>query len=288
MSAINHCQHNIPVIILSLICLFLTACKSWSTPIESDSLSEAEAISIESTTLPTIESSLPLDPLPDFPLTLGTKRVYTASHYDTLLVEGTIEADIDSYFYITDTHGLKVITATYHITETVTNVQLLDAVYVVDIFREQIVVSTTVDFDSLDWERVNYLDGRGGNNTYTYVISGTNVFKEANPDLGNLDLDHYWLEFVFPLQNYATWHPNWEQRMGLSQMTSGTRFVEGPLEISVPGGSFKDCFKLVTSFHSGPSMLWFCNGVGMVKKKYDHHGTPYGYEIVLVNHNLEQ
>ena len=274
-------------ILLILACFFLAACSNWFTPIESDPKTKTESLSLQDEISPPSDSTASLNPLPDFPLSLGTTRIYTASHYDTLLVEGKIDSDIESYFYITETHGLKVITATYLITETVTNVQPIDTVYAVDIFREQTVISSTVDFDNLDWEHISYLDGRGGKSTYTYVISGTNVFKESDPDIEKLDLDHYLLEFIFPLQNYATWFPSWDQRIGLTQMTTGHRFVEGPLEVNVPGGNFNDCFIVVTTGHAGPSILWFCNGIGIVKEKYDHRGTPSGHETVLISHNIE-
>ena len=71
-------------------------------------------------------------------------------------------------------------------------------------------------------------------------------------------------------------------------MTTDHRFVEDPLEVTVPDGNFNDCFKVVTTGHAEPSILWFCNGIGIVKEKYDHRGTPSGYETDLISDNLEQ
>lgn len=51
---------------------------------------------------------------------------------------------------------------------------------------------------------------------------------------------------------------------------------------AVPAGSFENCFQVTTVFLSGPRLQWFCNGIGIVREKHDHRGTPFGYEQVLI------
>jgi hypothetical protein len=51
------------------------------------------------------------------------------------------------------------------------------------------------------------------------------------------------------------------------------RYVEKIEDITVPAGTFKNCFKVVYRTCPDEEAEWYCPGVGVVKYEYKHHGT---------------
>ena len=52
----------------------------------------------------------------------------------------------------------------------------------------------------------------------------------------------------------------------------------------MPAGSFDNCYQVIGQYNTGNTLEWLCNGIGAVKSKMDHAGTPFGYETVLVEY----
>ena len=50
-------------------------------------------------------------------------------------------------------------------------------------------------------------------------------------------------------------------------------YVEKIEDITVPAGTFKNCFKIVYETCPDDEAEWYCPGVGIVKYEYHHHGT---------------
>ena len=50
-------------------------------------------------------------------------------------------------------------------------------------------------------------------------------------------------------------------------------YVERIEDVTVPAGTFKDCFKIVYDTCPDTTTEWYCPGVGIVKYEYRHHGT---------------
>jgi hypothetical protein len=212
-----------------------------------------------------------IDPLPDLPLRLGNTWVYSSTYYDTYQGER--------------------ITATYFITETVVDAQLITPYFVSQIARETTVVTSSINLNDLRPGCDGYyLNGTGGIVTYWYIISGTHVYRQS----GELDLSRVessWLEYVFPLSNDARWYPDGEQRKRFLDIStgpsSGIRGARGPIVRRVPAGEFESCFDVWTVYLSGGTESWFCVGVGLVGNEYAHQGTPYGHRTMLVKYWLQ-
>ena len=93
-----------------------------------------------------------INPLPKLPLTSGNTWIYASTYYDTY--EG------------------EQITATYFITETVVDTEMIAPYFVSQIVRETIIVTSSINLDDL-WPGCDgyYLNGTGGTETYWYIIS---------------------------------------------------------------------------------------------------------------------
>lgn len=85
-------------------------------------------------------------------------------------------------------------------------------------------------------------------------------------------------EHVFPLKVGAKWGDseslNREDKMYFN-------YVEKVEDVTVPAGTFKNCFKVVSRTLPDDTQEWFCSGVGIVKIEYHHHGTILDWIIEL-------
>jgi len=53
-------------------------------------------------------------------------------------------------------------------------------------------------------------------------------------------------------------------------------------DVNVPYGNVKGAFRLAYRTLGGPSIVWFKDGVGVVKEEYTHQGTYIHNEARLV------
>ncbi|MFH1479247.1 MAG: hypothetical protein ABIG92_05695 [Candidatus Omnitrophota bacterium] len=60
-------------------------------------------------------------------------------------------------------------------------------------------------------------------------------------------------------------------------------YVEKKVDVIVPAGTFKDCFKIVYRTCPDDEGWWYASGVGVVKYEYRHHGT-----ITNITHELKE
>ena len=58
-------------------------------------------------------------------------------------------------------------------------------------------------------------------------------------------------------------------------------YVEKMEDVTVPAGTFKNCFKVVYMTCPDETAYWYCPGVGIVKSIYHHHGTIINELVVL-------
>jgi len=206
-------------------------------------------------------------PLSNFPLNLGNSWVYSSTHYDAYETER--------------------ITATYTITETVVDTQIDNAYYIVQMLRDNTVVTSSVNLAELEQTDL-YLDGTGGTETYWYIINGTDIYLQQN-ELNLETVESSWLEYTLPISENSAWYPDPYQRNTFSVESgpiSGLRLARGPTQKSVPAGEFENCFEILTIYLSGGTTSWFCQGLGVVAGEYDHAGTPFGYRTVLITYSI--
>ncbi|MCB8944283.1 MAG: hypothetical protein H6658_11075 [Ardenticatenaceae bacterium] len=200
--------------------------------------------------------------LSDFPLALGTTWIYSSTYYDTWT----------SGEYGADNFTTKRITATYRITETVQNIKKDSPYNIIELERSQSVITSSVNLGDSRYD--NYLLGKTWDTSRWYIISGTTVFLQHKLDLSIIPSSGP--IYLFPLIDGQSWQFS-------PELPRIYHLVMASEALSTPIGRFDDCFHIRTVFLSGPLHKWFCNGTGVVKEKYDHQGTPYGYEQILVD-----
>jgi hypothetical protein len=91
------------------------------------------------------------------------------------------------------------------------------------------------------------------------------------------------LAYVFPLGAPDCWFRSADLWNAFGENCT---FSEGPHEYETPAGTFSDCFWIVTPYLSGNVHDWVCNGIGYVGAKYDHYGSPFGYETTLLEYKI--
>jgi hypothetical protein len=151
-------------------------------------------------------------PPPDLPLNPGATWVYRSNRY-----EGS---------------GPEVKTAVYLITETVAEVQVQPPYSLFRIQRKGEIVAS-----SGDWE----LGPESA--SYWYAVDGQRVYG-GRDRLDLMDLESLKLQYVFPLEEGATWCPGAEATRG-GCMFSGERTVSHGAAYSTPAGEFEACFAIV-------------------------------------------
>ena len=263
------------IIPLAICSGMLTACRIAPVP------SKPTTMPIQSTATPVS------NPVPEFPLVPGQTCVYSSTKYTTLRTEGRIsKEDREDYYYIEDEFGLKLITATFKITETVTSTAVQDDYFVAALSSEQAFYSATIDLDELATygDINNYWGPVNSTETFWYVISGTQLFRQEVLDL--TAVEDSFLEYIFPLSDFSSWYPDPRQRQADLINASGLRTIDavtGFIKTSVPAGDFEECVRVFTVFLSGPVFQYFCTGIGYVSEKHDHNGTRFGFETLLID-----
>ena len=164
-------------------------------------------------------------------------------------------------------------TSTYIITETVMSLEIRDAYWIAEMARQWQPVAGTLkeaDVSGLDVPH------------HWYIFDLPNVYHQRLAlDLG--EVENAWLEYRLPMDAYASWYPDPGQRQAGATGFAGQRRVEEVGVMVVPAGTFANCFLLFTGFNNGPTRDWFCEGVGLVERQFDHQGTSYGYHTILIN-----
>jgi hypothetical protein len=119
--------------------------------------------------------------------------------------------------------------------------------------------------------------------TFWYLVTEGDVYSMAYAP--EIDPSEGWLDVRLPLTEAGEgWYPDAEQRRQFGPddlRLPGFRYVQDPFEKRLPMGESYDCFELLTPYNNGGILQEFCHGVGFTYAKFDHAGTPFGYEIRL-------
>ncbi|HEY89015.1 MAG TPA: hypothetical protein G4N98_04675 [Thermoflexia bacterium] len=208
-------------------------------------------------------SSVSRNGLDEFPMAVGTTWVYSYIPYDPLPSDPT-----------------QIITATYLMTETVVETEVLPPYSAMKIRRDTSPVSSTpLTLTNLPVEE------------FWYVISGTLVFEQGQlPELAAFDPDYSRLAYDLPLVVGKQWCPicldlkNPDNPEDVHCEANGMRTVIERTSYRTPLGEFEDCYEIIETYLSGGITRWFCNGVGVVAAKYDHAGTRFGFQQELIKY----
>lgn len=221
------------------------------------------AVSCARGVLPQSTPGVESNRLPDFPLAPGTMWVYAYTPYEPRASDPT-----------------QIVTATYRMTETVVETEINPPYLFVKIQREtRLATATSLTGTTLPGD------------AFGYVISGTQVYQENRAvDPLTFDPDHAHLAYMFPLEDGKQWCPirvdlkNPDDPTDVHCEANGLKTVTAVDAYQTPAGRFTDCYEITEAYLSGGVTRWFCNGVGVVAVKYDHGGTRFGFEKMLLKY----
>lgn len=119
---------------------------------------------------------------------------------------------------------------------------------------------------------------------YWHVVMGNRIYRQE----GHLDLSTVQkkgeVELVFPLKLGDQWYQGEEMEKMYPAHDNGSMLwrVTRVGSVTVPAGSFDNCYFLEEEIGGMTFENWFCPGVGWVDMKADHYGTPFGSRWVLL------
>lgn len=203
---------------------------------------------------PTAHPAVPF--LDIFPVYPGTNWTYERIDYDRYL---------DQTF-----------TATYQISETVNDAQVKGSYYIAHLKGKKSLLAKDAGWTSPDDSKTY---------DFWYVLHAGLVFKtQQAPDLANLADINFDLVYRLPLVVNAAWCPGLENlKSGLSCKISSLYTVLDMKPYQSKAGNFDGCYQIRQFFNTGSFFNWFCRGIGPVGKKFDHGGTPFGYNETLIS-----
>jgi len=131
-----------------------------------------------------------------------------------------------------------------------------------------------------------------GDYEYWYAVrDGKVYFSDLPLEPADFQSDLLALEFQFPMGEGTQWCPLLPGEARGSPGTplpspceySGMRTVEQVAAYTAPAGKFERCYQMRDAFNSGGVIQWFCEGIGIVAKKYDHIGSRFGFTQELID-----
>jgi hypothetical protein len=64
-------------------------------------------------------------------------------------------------------------------------------------------------------------------------------------------------------------------------------FVGEKVDVTVPAGEFKDCYRIEYFTLPSETIRWVCPGIGLVAAQYSHHGTRDDYRLELAKFEIK-
>ncbi|HZS48702.1 MAG TPA: hypothetical protein VFC63_26760 [Blastocatellia bacterium] len=131
-------------------------------------------------------------------------------------------------------------------------------------------------------------EDQNGTNLLTYVVRGSRVYQFDEFDAPGFEkaaeLPADKLRYVFPLSLKQQWGG-----VAKRQKNDGmySYVVEAKEDVTVPAGTFHDCFRIAFRSIADELVEWFSPGVGMVKSTYHHNGTVDDELFELENYNVK-
>lgn len=137
-----------------------------------------------------------------------------------------------------------------------------------------------------------------GDGDFWYVLHDNQVYTtfEIPQNLDSTAFDLMTLEYQFPMQPDAQWCPNRQTKEYLEPVEAtpypcqfaGMRIVHsaGPQQTQV--GNFEKCYQMGDVYNSGGVNQTFCEGVGIVERKYDHGGSRFGFSETITAFDIKR
>ncbi|HEX6269751.1 MAG TPA: hypothetical protein VFZ43_05920 [Anaerolineales bacterium] len=202
----------------------------------------------------------------DLPLEKGTTWIYSYEAYKQ-------SADSD-----------RILKATYQLTESVIEVEAISTYFVAHVKGEFELVSAEAGWPD---------DLSSQSNEFWYVVSDHQVLQSNQPlDPANIEIDQLILDYDFPLSVTKSWCLTTSNSKDPDKTITGCEFVgrrevTGQATYETSAAKFDDCYDIIDYFNGGNIFQRFCNGAGVVFKKFDHSGTRFGFEQKLVGFSTD-
>jgi hypothetical protein len=105
--------------------------------------------------------------------------------------------------------------------------------------------------------------------------------------------DQFILEYQFPMHPDGQWCPDRSTGSTSGGMDAtpapcqfaGKRIIQSEGPQQTQAGAFEKCYQMGDVYNSGRLMQTFCDGIGVVERRYDHSGTRFGFSQVLTAFN---
>ncbi len=121
-----------------------------------------------------------------------------------------------------------------------------------------------------------------------YIVNAGQVYSSPvmPSDPQNFPYNSLTLEFQFPLKVDAKWCPNRGAKGFVDPSIPtpqpcaadiGARIVRSATPYQSAAGTFPTCYLLDDVYNTGDTLQTFCDGAGVVARKFDHPGTRFGY-----------
>lgn len=168
--------------------------------------------------------------------------------------------------------------ATYTQTDSVTRVEVKNGFFIATMQSEhtaEILVDVQGNYPATDSLQPATTE------TYWLIVDGDRVLRQDG-QLNLSDLQsQVFVQFVFPLRLNSQWS------MYNAKDAPLNRKVTKVGSITVPAGTFADCFYLEGEIGGMTFDDWFCPGIGVVWSNAEHHGTPFGNKQELLSYQVK-
>jgi len=195
----------------------------------------------------------------ELPLSVGNSWVYRVTRFDGF-------------------NPNDIMTATFTITDTITSVEIKDGFFVATVQSEhsaETLVEVRGNYPVTDSLRP------AATETYWLIVDGNRVLRQDDKlNLSDLQ-SRVLVEFVFPISLNSQWS------MYNAKDAPLNRKVTKVGSITVPAGTFTECFYLEGVIGGMTFEDWFCPGIGVVWHNAEHHGTPYGNRRELISYRVK-
>lgn len=203
-------------------------------------------------------------PIADFPLSLGDTWIYSGTRYD--IAPGTLVQRITETV-VNVTHTLELSGTT---------------LYVAEIQRDVTPIEVPANWSGGDDFTVP------SQSRYWYILRENNVYRQNDIlDLTDV-ISNSQLEFVFPLESSLHWYLIEEMRQ-LNPDFSNDSFLRRLSEIgsfTSPARLFQLCYLYSDVVGGWVEQARLCPQVGVVERKGEHDGTPFGLHEVLIDYSI--
>lgn len=207
----------------------------------------------------------PVNPVQgEFNLAIGMRWTYSYSEYQPAPGDPT-----------------QVITAQYQLTETVTEINSTNGLFIAHIQSEEKPVQVPAGWTPFSPQ-----------GEFWYVIKDQQVFQSNElVDFSRVNTDTLILDFDFPLSVNRSWCPlqidfkNPNHPRVTNCDNGGKLTVLQQTAYQVPAGQFEDCFQTELFYNDGPTYQWFCKDIGVVEVNFDHAGTLFGFKQMLTGYD---